>query len=77
VIVETCTGARVEEHVPVPLGHPSRPISDERLRDKFRYCCRHSATPIPAQNVEKLIETIDTLDRLDDVGRLATLASGN
>jgi 2-methylcitrate dehydratase PrpD len=77
VIVKTRTGARVEEHVPVPLGHPSRPISDERLRDKFRDCCRHSATPISAQNVEKLIETIDALERLDDVGRLATLACGN
>jgi hypothetical protein len=60
----------------VPLGHPSRPISDERLRDKFRDCCRHALNPIAPSAIEDMIDSIDALDRLDDVGRLATLACG-
>jgi 2-methylcitrate dehydratase PrpD len=76
VIVEARGKGRIEKHIPIALGHPSRPISDERLHDKFRDCCKHSATPISARSVERLIEMIDTLDRLDDVARLPSLACG-
>lgn len=76
VSVVTRDGKRIEKHIPIPLGHPSRPISDERLRDKFRDCCKHSATPLPARNVEALIQMVDTLESLDDIARLTALATG-
>lgn len=76
VIVETHDGRQIGKHIPVPLGHPSRPISDGRLRDKFRDCCKHSATPIASHDIEGLIAMIDTLETLDDVGQLATRAVG-
>lgn len=77
VRIKTRAQGTIEKHIPVPLGHPTRPISDDRLRDKFRDCCKHAATPIAPQDVERLIATIENLDRLDDVGTLANLASGN
>ena len=76
VIVQARDKGRIEKHIPVALGHPTRPISEARLKNKFRDCCRHAATPITSANVERLIEMIDALDDLDDVGRLTALASG-
>jgi len=76
VIVETRGKSRIEKHIPIALGHPSRPIPDERMRDKFRDCCKHAATPIDARNVERLMDMIDHLEELDDMGRLTALASG-
>lgn len=76
VIVVTREGQRIAKHIAIPLGHPSRPISDERLRDKFRDCCRHSATPIAGPTVEALIEMIDTLETLDDIAQLTSRATG-
>jgi 2-methylcitrate dehydratase PrpD len=76
VIVETRGQGRKDKHIPVALGHPTRPISDARLKDKFRDCCKHAATPINGRNVERLIEMVDDLDGLGNVSRLAALASG-
>jgi 2-methylcitrate dehydratase PrpD len=76
VRIETRGGEHIEKHIPVPLGHPTRPISDERLRDKFRDCCKHSATPLGSHDVERLIAMIDALETLDDISRLTSLATG-
>jgi len=69
-------GRRLEAHVETPLGHPSRPVSHERLVEKFRDCCGHGAQRLTADHVERLIALIDDLDRLDDIARLVALAGG-
>lgn len=76
VIIQTRAGQRFDEHVPVPLGHPSRPISEARLKDKFRDCCKHSLMPLSPATVERLIAMIDDLEHVDDMSAIAALASG-
>ena len=60
-----------------PLGSSARPISDDRLKDKFRDCCRHATSPLTHTHVEALIEMVDNLETLSDVGKLTALAAGS
>jgi 2-methylcitrate dehydratase PrpD len=75
VRVRTPDGRVLEAQVETPLGHPSRPMSEQQLVRKFTDCCRHAAIPLPASDVDRLVETVFGLERLDDVARLADLAN--
>ncbi len=55
----TTSGSVIVKRVEVPYGNPRRPMSSERLREKFAECARHAATPIPAESVEELIECLE------------------
>ena len=76
VTVRMRDGRRLESRVAAPLGHASRPVSDERLMMKFRDCCDHAASPLAPRTVEQFAQMVYDLERLDDVSRLAALASG-
>ena len=69
VVVTLTGGARETAHV-----ERASPVSYEQLKAKFRDCCTHAALPVAA---ERLIETIEQLESLDDVSRLAELAGGS
>ncbi len=58
------------------LAHPSRPLSREQYLTKFRRCLEFSAEALPGNAAIRLIECVDALDRLKDVGALARLAAG-
>lgn len=76
VRVRTLDGRALEAQVEAPLGHPSRPMSDEQLMCKFVDCCRHAALPLSEADIELLIDAVYNLERLDDVSQLATMANG-
>ncbi len=69
-------GQRLEARVETPLGHHTRPVPTEQLREKFRDCCRHSLTPLTFDQVSELISLIEDLDQLDDVSKLPILTTG-
>lgn len=70
-------GQRLEGRVETPLGHPARPVPMEQLIEKFRDCCRHTLKPLTPDRVRELISLIESLDQLDDVRKLAILATGS
>ncbi|HKQ27078.1 MAG TPA: hypothetical protein VJT77_00680, partial [Burkholderiales bacterium] len=76
VRVETKDARVIESHVEIPLGHPSRPLSDERLAAKFADCCSYAATPLPRGRIDQLLRLLEHLDETDDVGILAAMAGG-
>ena len=76
VTVAMGDGRRFEAHVENPRGDRARPLTDAQLAVKFRDCCRHAVAPLSADGVEELIDLVANLERLDDIGSLATLASG-
>ncbi len=76
VAVRMRDGRRLENRVETPLGHASRPVSDERLMTKFRDCCGHAASPLSSGTVEQLARMVFDLERLDDISRLTALAGG-
>ncbi|MBM4261901.1 MAG: MmgE/PrpD family protein [Deltaproteobacteria bacterium] len=76
VNVNLSDGQRLEARVETALGHRSRPVPTEQLREKFRDCCRHTIQPLSRDRVDELIALIESLEQLEDMGRLSMLASG-
>ena len=77
VEVTTRAGDVLSETVPVPLGHPSRPLSLDQIVAKLRDCASHSAHPIQVDALEQLVERVDRLEDLEDVRVLADLVRGD
>ena len=57
------------------LGHPERPLSRDRVLDKFHACLRFAARPITDSVARQLIEAVDRLETLPDIGLIGRLAS--
>jgi 2-methylcitrate dehydratase PrpD len=73
VRVRTMAGDDLTAAVETPLGDPSRPISDDFLRAKFRDCC--SFVPaLSEDDVDALIAFVDRLELAGDVSPLAVPA---
>jgi 2-methylcitrate dehydratase PrpD len=70
VVVRTTDGRILRAAIEIPLGEPRRPLSDDRLRAKFRDCCSHAPTLAPS-DVERLIAFVDRLESAADVSPLA------
>jgi 2-methylcitrate dehydratase PrpD len=76
VNVTMVDGSEHTAQIDQPLGSSARPISAERLKDKFRDCCSHAESNLTHTQIETLGEMVDNLEGLDDVGKLTALASG-
>jgi 2-methylcitrate dehydratase PrpD len=76
VIVHLKDGRSLSWHCRTMLAHPDRPLTREQHLAKFRRCLDFAATPLPAGTAERLIDAVDRLDDLEDVGVLAALAAG-
>jgi len=73
VEIWTQAGERYAKTVTTPLGHPARPMSLSRLRDKFLDCAGHAAWPIPSAILEQVVEAVEQLEELPDVGIIPEL----
>jgi 2-methylcitrate dehydratase PrpD len=73
VEVTLAGGARLATRVESVLGAWDRPLSREEHLAKFRRCWTHGAHPLPPDGAERLIELVDGLERVDDVGALVAL----
>ncbi len=76
VEVQTHDGRTFVETITRPLGHPSRPLSQDQLIAKFRDCAAYSAVPLPAAQLDALIDEVGSLETLSDAGRVGDLARG-
>ena len=55
------------------LASPARPLTREQHLAKFRRCCEFGERPLSAAAREGLIDLVDGLDKLRDIGELAAL----
>ena len=69
-------GSERAVHIDQPLGSPARPISPDRLEDKFRDCCGQAASNLIQPQIDALVEMVNNLEALDDVSKLAELSGG-
>ena len=76
VSVETKDGQHLVSHVETPLGSRLHPISDDHLQRKFRDCCLRSATALREDQMDRLIDIVYGLDKLEHVAELTNLACG-
>ena len=66
-------GRVLEQRVDVLKGHPSRPMTDEELAEKFRRCCAFAARPVSAERAEAIVHAVRNLEELEDVRELGDL----
>ena len=67
------SGTTHEARLDRVVGHPQSPLSREQHLDKFRRCCGYGARPLPRDNAERLIDLVERLETVPDVGALVAL----
>lgn len=75
VTVRLKNGTDLSWHCETMLAHPARPLTNEQHLTKFRRCLDFSAASLSPGSGERLIETVDRLEELDDVRLLANMAA--
>jgi 2-methylcitrate dehydratase PrpD len=63
--------------VDTPPGNPKNPLSEKILKEKFCKCVRYKRNGIREDELERLINTVDRLEELDDVSTIAEMMCGN
>lgn len=76
VVVHLRNGTSLRWGCATMLASPSRPITREAHLQKFYRCCSFAAEPLAPEAPARLIEAIDQLEHLKDVGLLLSLISG-
>lgn len=75
VSIKTKSG-RVHEHcVDHPYGHFKNPMSREDIVSKFKDCASFSVKPPSPETLNRIVETVDRLEELDDISVLVKLVS--
>jgi 2-methylcitrate dehydratase PrpD len=67
VTITTTDGQKLAETIEDPLGSPTRPMSGEALRSKFRDCLKRRVT---SENIDRAVEIVAALEELPDVSKL-------
>jgi 2-methylcitrate dehydratase PrpD len=73
VIIMMNDGTEYKEEVEHCLGSVERPMNFEDCTKKFRECAAFSVEPLPAEKVERIIEMISQLEKLDDATEIIRL----
>jgi 2-methylcitrate dehydratase PrpD len=73
VIITMEDGTEYREEVEHCLGSVERPMTFEDCTKKFRECAACSMKPLPADTVDKVIEMVGKLEKLDDATEIIRL----
>jgi aconitate decarboxylase len=63
-------GRRLAHRTPVPLGNPQNPMSGAQVREKFTRCVEQSGLAVSGAAVRELMDMIENLEQLADIGDL-------
>ncbi|MCK5552166.1 MAG: MmgE/PrpD family protein, partial [Deltaproteobacteria bacterium] len=63
------------EEIEVSKGNPQKPMSYGEVGDKFLKCSKYCAKKLPEKNLEKIVELLNRLEEVDDVGLIPRLLS--
>lgn len=73
VIIKMKSDAEYREEVEHCLGSAERPMTFEDITKKFRECAAFSRKPLPAATVNKVIEMVGKMEKLDDATEIIGL----
>ena len=68
--ITTKQGATYRCRIDYPKGHPNNPMTDDEISDKFHTL---ASKFMDEEQIKQIIDTIYSLDKLDDIGRLMDL----
>ena len=71
--IKTKDGKVFKETVQYLKGHPKNFLSKEEIIAKFNKCVDYSATKIPEKNISEIVNLVEKLEELSDVGKLPGL----
>ncbi len=66
-------GQVYEKYVQAPLGNPANPMNKSQCRKKFNKCIIASEYDFHANRIKAVLDFIDNLETVEDVGELAEL----
>lgn len=72
--IQTSDGTTFSRTIMNPRGSTENPMSDQELKNKFRYLSSNAVSPDKA---EKIIKIVDALEELEDISSLTKLLSDN
>jgi aconitate decarboxylase len=75
VVVRLQDGRALSGHCETMLASPSRKLDRDQQLAKTRRCLAFTAEPLVTDVAEQLVDTVDRLEHLPDVRRLATLVA--
>jgi 2-methylcitrate dehydratase PrpD len=73
VIIKMKGGEEYREEVEHCLGSAERPMSLDDITKKFRECAAASLKPLPKQTIDKVIDMVGRLEKLDDATEIIRL----
>jgi len=73
VAIKTKDGESYLKRVDFPYGHPKNPMTTDDLLEKFKDCVSYAAKPIPKSNIERAIELMLNLEKVDDISQVIQL----
>jgi len=73
VAIKTKSGESYSKRVDFPYGHPKNPMTTDDLLEKFRDCISYAAKPIPKSNIERAIELMLNLEKVDNISQVIQL----
>ena len=73
VVVTTFAGASYTDEHRLALGHPDHPMTRDQRIAKFMDCAGAAATPLTRERALRIVDAVDGLDTLADIGTLMAL----
>ncbi|MFC1908403.1 MmgE/PrpD family protein [Chloroflexota bacterium] len=73
VEIKTNNGEVYSKRVDIAPGDPKSPMSFDDIVKKFRYCCSYPAKSVSKENQDKVVQMIERLEDVTDVGQIASL----
>jgi 2-methylcitrate dehydratase PrpD len=73
VEIATKDGQVYKSQVDYPLGSPEKPMSFDDCTRKFRNCASYPASKLSDDQIERVVELAEQMERLDDVGEIMRL----
>jgi 2-methylcitrate dehydratase PrpD len=70
VEIRTVSGALLQHHAPLALGHPDHRMSQDRLRAKFTDCLTAAAKPVPTAQGDRIVELVLDLEHATEIETL-------
>lgn len=66
-------GETFSKTVNVIKGHPSKPLTKKERTEKFLTCWNKASKPLPQENANGLIQTVERLEEMEDLSQLIRL----
>lgn len=73
VDIKTSNGKVYSMQVDHAFGTVGNPMDFSDVVSKFKYCCQYSANPISTSNQDKVIQMVERLEEIKDVGQIVRL----